>query len=349
MALAGQILDQFRKYNTGVALRNLLYNWFNREKHSSYGTLNQDKVFYVIRSLNDTSPLYIGTRHNLLANYFYTLSHLAYARERDWIPVVDQLNYPVYNSLPKPLGGTMNAWEYFWEQPSSYTLDEVYRSANVVLSKRSWYGQWDMGYETEKYYDEELVKLFSALSDTVPLNRAVKERCEQIREKYFIPDRKVLGVSVRVSGHSRRAYLQAPGHPIQADNEEMLGICMERLQEWGMDSIFLATDSEATVAAFRECFRDRLIVIPRQRCQIQLEGADDPLKPMYSPESIYQTSLDYLTEMELLAGCTALLGSISSGLRYAVVRNSARYEHMDILDFGRFRDNRYRDSRGKHG
>ena len=38
------------------------------------------------------------------------------------------------------------------------------------------------------------------------------------------------------------------------------------------------------------------------------------------------------------ACCDALIGSVTSGLRYAVVKNNGRYEQTEILDCGRFPD-----------
>ena len=51
--------------------------------------------------------------------------------------------------------------------------------------------------------------------------------------------------------------------------------------------------------------------------------------------------------MEALASCTGLLGSVSSGLRYAVVRNNGKYEKIKILDYGRFNDERRRGDKVK--
>ena len=109
-----KIIKQYQKYTFVNATKNLIYHWQTREKRISFGMLNPDKTFYVIRSIDNKNRFYIGPTNNLLANYFYVLSHLVYAQKKGWIPVIDMLNYHVYNSLPYPVNGTMNAWEYFW-------------------------------------------------------------------------------------------------------------------------------------------------------------------------------------------------------------------------------------------
>ena len=54
--------------------------------------------------------------------------------DNKWIPVVDWENYRLPHSEDVPVNGTCNAWEYYWKQPSLYTLEEVYRSKHVILS-----------------------------------------------------------------------------------------------------------------------------------------------------------------------------------------------------------------------
>ena len=103
MGLLKKVVNQYQKYTFDVATKNLVYHWKTRERHKSFGEKNPDKHFYAIRSLDDTSKYYIGPRHNLMANYFYVSSHLAYAQKNNLQPVVDQLNYPVYISQPIPL------------------------------------------------------------------------------------------------------------------------------------------------------------------------------------------------------------------------------------------------------
>jgi len=78
------------------------------------------------------------------------------------------------------------------------------------------------------------------------------------------------------------------------------------------------------------------------RSPIGYDQKDDPQKPMYSSNNRIQTTKDYIAEMELLAICNGLLGSVSSGLRYAIVKNNLQYNYFEILDYGKFEDKRKR-------
>lgn len=342
MSLLKQVVSQYQKYTFDIATKNLIYHWKTRERHKSFGKNNPDKQFYVVRSLDDTSKYYIGPRHNLMANYFYVLSHLAYAQKNNLRPVVDQLNYPVYISQSAPVHGSYNPWEYFWEQPDGTRLDEVYTSRNVILSKQNWYWQWDMGYDVENYTNKELVAQYHALSEKVPLNKTMRTYCDNIKQALFSENEKILGVSVRIAGHSETAYSQGPGHPKQPPAEKMIRLVESRLVAWNMEKVFLATDSDYAVELFQKAFGKQLIVMARMRSPIGYDQKQDTLKPMYAPEHIIQTTKDYIAEMEMLACCNGLFGTVSSGLRYAVVQNNLSYEQIEILDYGRFEDGRKR-------
>lgn len=334
--IIGKLLNQYKKYNFIPATKNIIYHWNTRERRKSFGNKNPDKTFYVIRPIDFSSPFYIGAALHLLANYFYVLSHLPYAQERGWIPVVDQLNYPVYNTLQTSVYGTKNAWEYFWEQPCSYTLEEIYHSKNVVLSQQNWFSEWDMGYDVTNYINKDIVSFYHKLSQTFKLKSHIKQHIEKIFREIFPTQKRILGVSVRYVGYSRRSYYQAPGHPIAPELSALVEIVRKKCNEWNMDFIFLASDDQESISVFKAVFGEKLIFLQRARTDTSKIYDQKNVNPLYWETNIYQTSLDYLTEMELLAKCTGIIGSVTSGFRYAIVKNGNVYQNLKIIDNGCF-------------
>jgi hypothetical protein len=320
------------------SFQNIMYTVQNAEIKKHYGSNNPDKTIYIIRCVNDKSRYYNGPINNLLANYFYVLTHLRYANEKGYISVVDQLNYPVYNSLRNPVNGTLNAWEYFWKQPGEISLDEAYMSRNVILSKRKWFGQWDMGYDAAKYRDSSIVNAVHSLC--VPLNVTTAEHVNREYNKLLVDKGKILGVCFRYGGYSKDYFYHGDGHPIQPEISELADIVEKRLAEWNMELIFMTSDSIDSVEYFKKRFGNRLIVMPRIRCKEGVKYKTKQESPMYCDSQMFQTTLDYLTEMELLARCNALCGAVTSGLRYAVVQNNMQYEHCEIIERGFFEDKR---------
>ena len=112
-----------------------------------------------------------------------------------------------------------------------------------------------------------------------------------------------------------------------------------------MQYLFLASDESRAVELFQQRFGSQLIVLERNRISSQCHYEKNK-NPLYIEENIFRTTQDYLTEMELLATCDGLLGSITSGLRYAVVKNGCKYQNVEIIDCGLFSDNRRRKKEG---
>ena len=327
-----KILEQYNKYKIIPASKNIIYHWVTRERLKNFGNLNKDKIFYVIRSIDDESKFYIGPKNNLLANYFYVLSHLQYAIKNKWIPIIDQKNYPVYNKVPCLINGTMNAWEYFWQQPSNYKLEEVYASKNVVLSKRNWFSEWDMGYDASKYLNKNVINFFYQLTKMVPLNF---ETQLLVNEKKKLICENTLGVSFRFGGHSPNYYNNKNGHPIQPDIYEMIRYTQKYMSEWNVKHVYLTSDVIEAIKIFKEEFKEKLIYIDRLRYSMTDKKND--ISNLYN-NNMYKITLDYLIEMELLSKCDFLIGSINSGFRYAVVKNNNKFKNLKVLDYGLLED-----------
>lgn len=335
-----QIIKQYKKYTFFYATKNIIYHLLTQESRKCFGKNNVDKTFYVIRGIDFDSPFYIGPTNHLLANYFYVLSHLKYAEVKGWIPIVDQLNYPTYNSIDKT-----NAWEYYWKQPCQYTLEEVYNSRNVVLSKRNWVSEWDMGYDIKKYKDEKIVSLYHSLMKKVPLNIQTQQ---YIKSKIVWPKGKIIGVAYRYGGHSKTCNIPAPGHPIQPDIEIVFKITVELMHKLKMDYIFISSDVKEAIEYFKCKLPNKVIYLDRLRYSVNLNKYEQNC--IYKYNNISQTTLDYLTEVEYLAKCNAIIGSINSGFRYAVIKNNNKYEYKYIFDSGYLEDNRLKNSiKGEKG
>lgn len=335
-----KVIQQYRRFKPSIATKNVLYGLTERARHKCFGSANPDCTFYVIRCINSSSPFYTGPIFNLLANYSYVLSHLHYAYEHKYLPVIDQLHYPVYNTQEQPVNGTRNPWEFFWEQPGGHSLAEAYQSKHVILSQRNWISEWNLGYDIARHKDPTTIQHLYRLSETVPLNAVTREYVECCWNRNLAMFPRVLGVSYRFAGHAKGSPHRAPDHPIQPEIDGLLSAVLDRCREWKMEAVFLATESADAVNYFREALGSRLVTLPRVRQKEKVVYTKQNPNPMYAPGAMYQTSLDYLTEMEMLARCTALIGTLTSGLRYAIIRNNDAYEHLDILDFGRFADPR---------
>ena len=116
------------KLISGVAdkINNIIFHWDLRQHDKSFGPLNPGLRFCVLRPS--------GTAEGLLSMYLGIVRSVHRLIHGGYIPVIDWQNYRTQYNIDSPVSGTRNAWEYYFEQPSSHTLDEVYQSRNVRLS-----------------------------------------------------------------------------------------------------------------------------------------------------------------------------------------------------------------------
>ena len=309
-----------------------------RERRVSYGDKNPDKTFYVIRpyyylTLNELNVLHA----HLLFNYYRNLQFIAYALDRGWIPVVDWgLQYGRMQHMEEyPINGTENGWEYFWEQPSEYTLDEVYQSKNVVLSIRNTI---DTEFMPPCKYPwpfqktaEDCAKMCPKYDQLISFNETTAQHIAQEEKLLFPQGARILGVSIRGTDYGSSEYT---AHPIQASVCDLIIDIKKRMRQWDMDYVFLACESDAVIDMIRNKIGDKLLVLPRSRYKNRTAPQDDEHNPLYKQGHRYQTNLDYVTEMALLSRCNSLLASMSGGVRIAIIWNAMRYEKMEIIDNG---------------
>lgn len=306
-----------------------------RERHVSFGEKNPDKVFYVIRpyyylTLNELAT----SLSDLLFHYYRNLQQLSYAVNRGWIPVVDWENYvPLRHMEDYPVNGTVNGWEYYWRQPSEYTLDEVYSSKNVVLANRN---SVDYGFIPSPFLKPPFKSYAKSLAEKCPeydclfqLNDITRQYVDKWHKELFPAKERVLGVSIRGASYGRHP---VPGHPKQPGIQRVVFLVRECIKKYEINYVFFACESEDYVNVMREEFGDKLIVLPRER--MTREPKIGETNPLYYPGRRYQTNLDYLTEMMLLSRCTALMAGMSSGTRSAIIWNANKYEFVEILDEG---------------
>jgi len=107
------------------------YKRYWGEHRSRGGTKYKDKIFYIVRR----RELYTGLFSNFMIYVYKTKAAL----DAGYIPVIDmQKSKNIY--LNKDQVGKVNAWEYYFKQPSGYSLNDVAKAKNII---------WGSGYSDE--------------------------------------------------------------------------------------------------------------------------------------------------------------------------------------------------------
>lgn len=294
----------------------IFFHWSEREHKEKLGKKNPEKIFYVIRSS--------GKEEGLLSYYLRTLELVYSACKKGYIPFVDNQNYRTQYSMDKKIKGTKNAWEYYFEQPCEYTLDEIYQSKNVIFSG------WNLS-RKEKYLkkiefnsDKERVEFIERYLDVKPY---IKEIVEQQMSQWKADA--VLGVFLRGTDY---VALKPKGHPIQPSVDEIDTEITNFIKKFRVDKIFLATEDASIFNFFKEKYGEK--IISSDYNFIENYDGKDYLVNYKEKKDMYEDGLNYLVKMLCLAQCDYLISSLASGSIYAILKNQGLYKEKIVYDKG---------------
>jgi hypothetical protein len=257
----------------------------------SFGKLNKDKIFYLIKR----SP---GT--GLFSNVTFVLNHLKICKKLGFIPVVDMENYNTIYNEKISIKNTWNAWEYYFQQLSPYDLKEVYKSKNVLITNDKFYHffRYNMN------LDKELTQIFR---DDISIEKILAKSIVSISKKF--QHKRVLGIHFRGTSYKKTA-----GHPLPATKKQMLAITNKILNDNKIDKIFLVTEELSYLNFFKENFPEKLIYL--KSCY--RSNKDDAFKIYPRNLHRYKLGREALIETVLLSKCDFFL-YLSSNISSAAI------------------------------
>ena len=194
----------------------------------------------------------------LLTLYKHIASHIIYAYEKGYIPIVDCKHYDnQYFKDNKTYKD--NSWEYFFQQPDDYNLDSLDEFDEIIISDNcDWAGDKYIIYpksfiggkeQNLSDYDKDYFKYLKFKLD-------LKEKFElAYNEK--LQNKVTLGVLCRGTDYVK---MRPEGHPVQPTAEEMIIKTKEILKKNPeIEQIYLATEDASVSQKFYECFGDLIV------------------------------------------------------------------------------------------
>ena len=221
-------ISKLQIYKYFVIINLFIFHFNERVHKKSFGEKNKDLVFYVIRPR--------GITEGILSCYLNVIQEVKYARDHNYIPVVDYQNYENQYRMSKSNKEYINSWELFFEQVSNYTLNEVYQSKNVILS--GWSIKKCLQVKVNFSFEDQ-IKFYKELDVDISLKRELLEKANYIEKKYI--NDKTLGLFIRGTDY---VALKPKGHYIQPTVEMLLSKVKEYIQEFQIDNIFLITEDK---------------------------------------------------------------------------------------------------------
>lgn len=315
------------------ALKNALQKvgWINRlvirskerEKSVSYGNENPDKTFFVIRRNAPNAGLYSFVLTNL--------GWIKYAVDKGYIPVVDMQSF--YNTyLTHDQVGKINAWEYYFEQPCGYLLDDIRRSKHIILSSINAPQEAPL---TGVEKNPETLQAWRAFAQQY-LRFSPKVNQRVLEQKKIFEGHKVLGVLCRGTDYIGQ---RPKGHPVQPTAELVIQKAKDVMKKAECDLIYLATEDSEIFRKFQQAFGSNLLFNSNERygdigqqnlnefSDLQSDASSDPAWRHY------QKGLDYAVTIGLLAECSGLVAGRVSGT-YGALLQEKRFETVYLFDLG---------------
>jgi hypothetical protein len=300
----------------------------------SFGIENPDKKFLLI--------CWEGVG-GLFAIINYVLTYIRYCVERNLILVVDMQN--LYNAYLDGLEtGKENSWEYFFEQPFGYNLEQIKNSKNIIIAnhKKLLHNPFSC---MSKYNDFSLFDFYKDFAifkeykndfkQHIRFNETVKNYIYTEYDKIFKGKSRILGVLARGSDY----LLKKPkGHKVQPEPDAIMEKSKQVMQDYKCDYLYLATEDEYIYQLFKENFGSKLLDNSQRR--VDLRKMD--LKEIQwlcnvnfgRKRDQYNLGLEYLSSIYNLSKCQYFVGGITAGTTGVFLMKEGDFEYQYLFELG---------------
>lgn len=301
---ARKLLEKYPMLND----KYVAYKW--RERRVSYGEENPDKTFYVIRR----APSKVG----LFSYVTICMGYIKYAVDHGYIPVVDLQNSENTYLEPKQVG-KCNAWEFYFEQPCGYTLEDITHSKNIILGSgllpKEYPGALMAQDEKKLYMWREYSKGY------LKIKQDIQEKINQTYEN-LVRGARTVGVLCRGTDYTSS---RPSRHPVQPNVSDVIEKTKEMLQENKCEYVFLATEDEEIFGTFKKVYGEKLKNIDAKRYHKEEIGNINDATNIRENDK-YLRGLEYLIAIGVLAECDCLVAGCVGGTYGTLLLNKGYKE-----------------------
>lgn len=293
----------------------LLAEWQGMRFEQHFGERNPNKRFYVMSR-------FTRYRDGLFSHIFAYLEQLDWVEKNGVIPVVDMKNYQ-NQYLEENKLGIENAWEYYFEQISEYTLEEVYNSSNVIL-----------GYDKALYFDDlqqyDLERYSELWNRYIRLKPDCRDKIQALQDTLFQENERVLGVLYRGTDYNQ---LKLKNHAIQPEMQELFERIDLELEHRRYDKIYVSTESQNALEQIKKQYGSMVV----HTNQIRFSDTGEKWLSEISFErenDRYLRGYEYLETIMILSHCTSLIAGVCCGSVCAKIMNDRKYKNEQLIEKG---------------
>lgn len=279
---------------------------FDRSLLMRFGELNKDKIFYIIKRTPGTG---------LFSNVVFVLNHLLIANKYNFIPIVDMHNFKTIYNEKKTIKKNKNAWNYFFENVSNYSLDEVYKSNRVIIVSDQFFSNFN--------YNMEDISFKNLINKNINIKKNFLDISKRYIKKKF--GKRTLGVHFRGT-----SYKQSAGHPLPATPKQMIELVKKVIKKDKIDKIFLATEEKKYLEIFKKEFPSKIEYIKSS----YRSNKNDAFKIYPRLNHRYKLGREVLIETILLSHCDSFIYLNSNVSSAAIGFNFNDNQNRYIIDNG---------------
>lgn len=279
-----------------------------KEKKLSLGEEHPDKTFYVIGKED-----MIGGGWSLLLQI---LMHIAYAVDKGYIPIVDMKNYRNQYVTDQDFKN-VNIWEKFFEQPMGYTLDDIKKSKNVIISSSAYCPdkRYNIGLGSAIWDDEpKLVMMREIFRKYIRFSQYTKDYLDKEVANVCRTNHKIIGVLCRGTDYIVN---KPAGHDIQPDSKQVINDVRIAMETENYDAIFLATEDQDIYEDFVKAFGNKVLSIDQTRISKKIMKGDAWLvaeRVKQNPnEDKDKAFLSYFSSTYILSKCRGFYSGRNGG------------------------------------
>lgn len=318
---------KFNKYQNLIRIMRFSYNAIKNpsflQRKMSYGEMNPDRTIYIIRPNTEDGI------QGLMSLFIQTMRKIDYAVSKGYIPYVDYKNYET-----QYYDGTNNVWDFYFTQPSSITIDEAYKSKNVILSGLSLLKNEDVSlYKSSVFFNKAICdKCHNIIKDNISFSTEAEEIINEQYKKLNLDS--CVGVYIRGTDYVK---LKPTGEYVQPDIESVIEKTKEFLKKYPNKKIFLVTEDFEYYKRMKSEFGELLLIADFDTFIKNYDGSTFLSKSNVLNEDKKKRGMDYLVKIALLSRCKYLISSITMGSIAAYSLNGNKYEDSYIFDLGLYK------------
>jgi len=240
-------------------------------------------------------------------------SHILYAKEKGYIPVVDLQNYKT-QYFKDERQGKDNVWEYFFPQPGGISLSDISDDDTILLGSAELSVKSHRApnpYEIPENKNAVVpTERLEAFRDMLVFSPQFEQYLKTKFDQLIGEDSEYIGILARGTDYTN---LKPHGHCRQPSPLELIRKTREQLNRTPtIKKIYLATEDLTIYKLFKQEFGDMLITNDQYRFTTNQNQYIADLKNE-RPNHSYELAKSYLTSLYILSRCSHFIAGRTAG------------------------------------